>query len=113
METGAGGIEEILRVRKDKADRLAEQGWPSYPSGLEVRHSTLDVVSAEGEAPGEPAEGDPQFRVAGRLMAVRGMGKAMFCDLWDRAGKIQIQIRKDLVGEEIVLPAGTFALDCL
>ena len=100
METGAGGIEEILRVRKDKADRLAEQGWPSYPSGLEVKHSTQDVVSAPGEAPADPADGDPSFRVAGRLLALRGMGKAVFCDLWDRAGKVQVQIRKDVVGEE-------------
>jgi lysyl-tRNA synthetase class 2 len=101
MESGAGGIDEILRVRKDKAERLAELGWPSYPSGLQVTHSTQDVADAPGEAPADPAEGDPKFRLGGRLMAVRGMGKAMFCDLWDRAGKLQVQLRKDVLGEDL------------
>lgn len=100
MEGGAGGIEEILRVRKEKASKLADEGWAAYPSGLVVKHSTSDVKTAEGEPSTDPQDEDPRYRVAGRLTAVRGMGKAMFCDLWDREGKIQLQIRKDVVGED-------------
>ncbi len=38
--------------------------------------------------------------VAGRIMFIRKMGKASFFALQDRAGKIQVYIRKDVVGEE-------------
>ena len=38
--------------------------------------------------------------VAGRLMSKRGMGKAMFCDLQDVQGRIQLYVRIDELGEE-------------
>ncbi|MDR1913064.1 MAG: lysine--tRNA ligase, partial [Clostridiales bacterium] len=38
--------------------------------------------------------------VAGRLMSRRLMGKASFCDVQDRDGRIQIYVKRDLVGEE-------------
>jgi lysyl-tRNA synthetase class 2 len=97
--SGAGGLEEIVRVRREKAKRLAELGWPSFPNGLGPTHAVEDVRAADGEVPTEPAPDASRFRVAGRLMASRGMGKVIFADLWDRTGKVQLQIKKDLVGE--------------
>src|SRR5699024_9523177 len=38
--------------------------------------------------------------IAGRMMSKRGKGKVGFADLRDRSGKIQIYVRKDVVGEE-------------
>ena len=38
--------------------------------------------------------------VAGRMMSKRIMGKASFCDVQDRQGRIQIYVRKDGIGEE-------------
>ncbi|MEM1024672.1 MAG: lysine--tRNA ligase [Myxococcota bacterium] len=100
MDEPVGGLEQILRVRREKRDKLAEQGWRPYPNGLEVTHRSSEV-RAGGEAPGEVPEGAVRFRLGGRLLSIRGMGKAVFADLWDRDGKIQIQVRKDLVGEEV------------
>ncbi len=100
MEASAGGIEEILRNRREKAEKMAELGWPSFPNGLKVEHTTEQVRCADGEAPTEPEDDHPFFFLGGRLMAKRGMGKAMFMDLWDRTGKMQLQVRKDVVGEE-------------
>lgn len=100
METGAGGLDEILRVRREKRDKLAREGWTPYPNGLEVRHTTRDLPSVEN-APSEPTDDAPRFSLGGRLLAIRGMGKAVFADLWDRFGKIQLQIRKDIVGEDV------------
>ncbi|MBK8013610.1 MAG: lysine--tRNA ligase [Deltaproteobacteria bacterium] len=93
-------MDEILRVRREKARKLDEMGWKSFPNGLVVTHTTEEVRSPEG-APAEPGPNDPTFCVGGRLMAIRSMGKAMFCDLWDRAGRLQIQIRKDLVDASV------------
>jgi lysyl-tRNA synthetase class 2 len=52
----------------------------------------------EGLADGE--ETDITARVAGRLAARRGQGKVAFLDLVDRSGKIQLQARIDVLGEE-------------
>ena len=95
----AGGLEEILRIRREKAARLRELGWPPFPNGFHVTHATEDVRTHAGDAPTEPGDGDPTFSIAGRLLAIRGMGKAIFCDLWDRAGKLQVQLREDRLGE--------------
>ena len=97
----AGGLDELLRLRRQKAERLAELGWPPFPNGFSVPHTTADVRAAGGEAPTEPADEDPRFHIGGRLLAVRAMGKASFLDLWDQGGRLQLQVRKDLVGEEV------------
>ena len=97
----AGGIDEIVRRRREKATRLEQAGWPSFPNGIEVPQTTADVRGAAGDPKNEISDEDPRFRVGGRLLAVRDGGKQMFCDLWDREGRLQIQIRKDVVTEEI------------
>ncbi|MBX2812562.1 MAG: lysine--tRNA ligase, partial [Myxococcales bacterium] len=96
----SGGIQEILRVRRDKASRLVEAGWSSFPNGLTVEHHVEDVRSAQGDPPSEAQEADPWFTLGGRLMAVRGMGKQSFLDLWDHSGRLQLQVRRDIVGED-------------
>ena len=96
----AGGIDEIIRRRREKASRLAEQGWASFPNGIAVPQTTEAVRSAPGEPANQPEADDPRYRIGGRLLAVRDGGKQMFCDLWDRDGRLQIQIRKDVIGED-------------
>ena len=45
-------------------------------------------------------ETEDVHRVAGRIAARRGAGKAAFLDLVDRTGKIQLHARVDVLGEE-------------
>jgi len=45
-------------------------------------------------------ETDERHRVAGRVAARRGSGRAAFIDLVDRTGKIQLHARQDVLGEE-------------
>ena len=45
-------------------------------------------------------ETEDAHRVAGRIAARRGAGKAAFLDLVDRTGKIQLHARVDVLGEE-------------
>ena len=52
----------------------------------------------EGLAPG--IETESRHRVAGRIVARRGHGKACFLDLRDGSGQIQLHAREDLLGEE-------------
>ena len=57
------------------------------------------VHAAHADLPaGEDTEA--RYRVAGRLHARRGQGKMAFLDLDDRSGRIQLQARVDVLGEE-------------
>ncbi len=57
------------------------------------------VHAAHADLPaGEETEA--RYRVAGRLHARRGQGKMAFLDLDDRSGRIQLQARVDVLGEE-------------
>jgi len=91
---------QLIQQRREKAARLAREGVPLYPNGFRPLHELgrlkddyqdLDQESLEALA--------ERFRVAGRLMAVRSFGKASFAHLQDRTGKLQIYLRKDLLGE--------------
>jgi len=95
-----GGIDEIRRVRREKAEKLENLGWPSYPNGLSTSHQVGAVRDLDTEPPNEPTEDAEQYRLGGRIMAIRRFGKASFMDLVDSSGQIQIQLRKDILGEE-------------
>lgn len=97
METG---LDEIVRIRREKAQKLADLGWASFPNGIEVKHTAADVRAVEGDPTTDPQATDPRYRIGGRIMALRDAGKLIFADLYDRTGKMQIQLRKDVVGEE-------------
>ena len=90
---------DLLRERRDKLERLREAGVDPFPHSFEDRTDIADVRSAhEGLEPGE--ETDARYRVAGRIVARRGHGKAAFLDLRDRSGQIQLHARADVLGED-------------
>ena len=90
-----------VQVRREKLQALREEGHDpfrltSYPvDSLAAGIKAAFVDKPEGdETPG------PRGSVAGRLMTKRGMGKAGFADLQDSSGRIQLYVRKDVIGEE-------------
>ena len=98
-EPGEGGLSELIAARRAKADRLRAEGVDPFP------HRYAGVVPIEaivrehgGLADGEETEA--RYRVAGRLRARRGQGGMAFLDLDDRTGQIQLQARRDALGEE-------------
>lgn len=91
----AEDLNEILRIRREKLDELKNSGKDPYAITIYNRDSN----SAEIKDNFEAMEGKT-VSVAGRLMSKRGMGKASFCDLSDREGRIQMYVRQDEVGEE-------------
>jgi lysyl-tRNA synthetase, class II len=91
--------EQLVDERRAKADRLREQGIDPYPHSFPGVTPIADVHASHDDlAPGEETE--QQYRVAGRLTARRGMGKAAFLDLGDRSGRIQLHARRDVLGDE-------------
>jgi lysyl-tRNA synthetase class 2 len=93
------GLDELIAERRAKGRRLRELDESAYPHSFAGAEPTADIVAAyERLAPGE--ETDERHRVAGRIAARRGAGKAAFLDLVDRTGKIQLHARVDILGPE-------------
>jgi lysyl-tRNA synthetase, class II len=90
---------QFLAERREKLERLRDAGIEPFPHSYPDRTDIADVRRAhEGLQPGE--ESDERYRVAGRLTARRGHGKAAFLDLVDGSGRIQLHARADVVGDE-------------
>ena len=88
----------VLAERREKLERLREVGIEPFPHDFDGRVEIANVHEAhDGLAPGD--ETDASYRVAGRIAARRGHGKAAFIDLVDASGKIQLHSRADVVGE--------------
>ena len=88
-------LSELLQIRRDKLTALQEQGQdPFVITKFQVTHHSDEVKNQFEEMEGQTV------RLAGRLMSKRGMGKAVFSDLQDGAGRIQLYVRIDDVGEE-------------
>jgi len=93
----AHGLPALIAERRAKAQRLREGGADIAPHSYPDVEPIADVrASYERLEVGEETN-DPH-RVAGRLAARRGAGKAAFLDLVDRTGKIQLHARADVLG---------------
>lgn len=88
-------LSDLLQIRRDKLTELQESGNDPFTiTRYEVTHHSEEIKNNF-----ETLEGK-RVSVAGRLMSKRGMGKAVFADLQDGAGRIQLYVRIDDVGEE-------------
>jgi lysyl-tRNA synthetase class 2 len=93
------GLPELIAERRAKGQRLRAEDASAFPHAFPGVEPIAGILSAyEHLAPGE--ETDDRHRVAGRIAARRGAGKAVFLDLVDRTGKIQLHGRIDVLGEE-------------
>jgi lysyl-tRNA synthetase class 2 len=85
--------------RRDKLERLRAEGIDPFPHEFPGVVPIARVQEAHADLePGD--ETDSAYRVAGRIHARRGHGKAAFVDLDDRSGRIQLHARADVLGEE-------------
>ena len=91
--------EQLVEERRAKAERLREQGIDPYPHSFPGVTPVAEVHAAHDDLEAGD-ETDQQYRVAGRLTARRGHGKAAFLDLRDRSGRIQLHARQDVLGED-------------
>ena len=91
--------DELLAARRAKLEQLRSDGIDPFPHaypGVEA----IAAVRAAHEGLEAGAETESTHRVAGRLAARRGQGKMAFLDVVDRSGRIQLQARVDVLGEE-------------
>jgi len=90
---------QLLAERREKLERLRAARVEPFPHEFPDRTEIAVIREAhDGLSAGE--ETDARYRVAGRMAARRGHGKAAFLDLVDRSGRIQLHAREDLLGAE-------------
>ena len=90
-----------VEQRRRKLDQIKELGYDPYPHRYEFSHEVSDLVRQFSSSSGEDLEQeDVQVRTAGRIVAMRGHGKAGFADLAGQGARIQLYVRKDKVGSE-------------
>jgi lysyl-tRNA synthetase, class II len=91
--------DELLATRREKLERLRADGVDPFPHAYPGVVPVAAVHAAHASLPaGEDSE--DRYRVAGRLHARRGQGKMAFLDLDDRSGRIQLQAKADVLGED-------------
>jgi lysyl-tRNA synthetase class 2 len=93
--------EEIYQLRRDKLKQIEALGQPAYPRRYDFTYSIPEILREYGAKTAEELE-HPRIhvRVAGRIMAIRLMGKAGFSHLQQNGERLQIYVKKDAVGEK-------------
>jgi lysyl-tRNA synthetase class 2 len=92
-------LPELLAARRRKLERLRAEGVDPFPHAYAGVVPIADVRAAHADLEAG-AETEARYRVAGRIAARRGQGKAAFVDLVDRSGRIQLHARVDVLGDE-------------
>ena len=105
LSRGFSNMEEKLtdqeRARRDKLARYEEMGVDPFGHKFERSHFISDIRKACEGKTNEELEANPVYvTVAGRIMALRRMGKAAFMNVKDVTGNIQSYVGIDVVGEE-------------
>ncbi len=96
-----GNLTEQEIVRRNKLDRYKELGIDPFGQAFDVKNKSTEIKEKyKGLTEEELQQMNITVSVAGRIMFIRKMGKASFFSIQDREGKIQIYIRKDVVGDE-------------
>ncbi len=98
--------DELLRIRREKLDKLRELGIEPFPYKFSREFMSKELLERFDElgVKDDSLLNDPGVRrvsVCGRIMSMRSKGKTAFAHIMDPQGKIQIYIRKDILGETI------------
>ncbi|MBJ12535.1 MAG: lysine--tRNA ligase [Candidatus Marinimicrobia bacterium] len=88
-------LKQIINHRIEKLKKLKSDGIDPYPPNFNPTNNSDEIKSDFSQFE------DKTVCIAGRIMSIRKMGKASFCQLTDSKGLIQFFIRKDNVGDDM------------
>lgn len=93
--------ENIYQLRLDKLKQIEALGQRAYPTKYDFTQTIAQILGEYSTKTGEEFESSRvNVRVAGRIMAIRLMGKAGFAHLQQDGQRLQIYVKKDAVGEK-------------
>lgn len=95
-------MNDQMRVRREKMNELRENGIDPFGHRFERTYLAQQLQDEFGEMDKEELNDLGKTAViAGRMVSKRGKGKVGFADLQDRTGRIQIYVRKDILGDDV------------
>jgi len=87
-------FEQLKKERLKKLYALQKAGINPYPSLSKRTHTAFEAINKFGKLKNK------NVSLTGRLIAKRGHGGLMFCDMEDESGKIQLAFRKNILGKK-------------
>ncbi|HWR57158.1 MAG: lysine--tRNA ligase [Bacillota bacterium] len=94
MEYQSEDLNELMLARRGKMKELSAKGVEPFGEKYEFTHYAKNIIEQFEQLENQ------KVTIAGRIMSVRGHGKASFANLMDMSGRIQVYFRQDVVGEE-------------
>ena len=93
--------EKIYELRREKVKQIEALGQPTYRTKYDFTHTVEQILAQYSTKTAEELEqARVNVRVAGRIMAIRLMGKAGFAHLQQSGKRLQIYVKKDAVGDK-------------
>lgn len=88
----------LIQIRKDKINEIKNNmGINPFPYRFDITAYSQEIIANFKD----DQESLRHVSVAGRIMAVRVMGKASFCSIQDKQGRIQLYISEKNIGEQL------------
>ena len=93
--------ENIYQIRREKLAKIEALGQRAYPHEYRFTHIIPQILAEHSSKSGEELEANHiEVRIAGRIMAIRLMGKAGFAHLQQGGQRLQIYVKKDELGDQ-------------
>jgi len=92
-ENTGKSLAELLAVRREKLQKIRELNVQPYAYQFDTTHTSVDIVNNYATLAEKIT-----VRLAGRIMAIRKMGRASFSHLQDDAGRIQLYLQENQIG---------------
>ena len=88
---------ELLRVRREKINTIREKGIDPYPGSYQRTHTSVEAIEMFESTEDQQQEHfkSEKVSVVGRIVRRSNMGKAVFLDLQDGYGKLQVLFRRN------------------
>ena len=94
-------INELVLQRRKKLEQIKSSGINPYGERFEKKDSAKGLLNKYHNSTKEDLEKNRVDCItAGRIVALRNFGKAAFAHIQDGTGRIQIYVKKDVVGNE-------------
>jgi len=91
----------LFELRRGKLAEIEKLGQAAYPNQFPASHTIPQIRAKWGETTAETLDAERvTVAIAGRIMAIRVMGKAGFATLQQGGERLQIYVRMDAVGEQ-------------
>jgi lysyl-tRNA synthetase class 2 len=93
--------QETYELRRQKLTEIESLGQEAYPRRFETTHTIPQVLETYSDSSTEQLDANRiHVAVAGRIMSIRGQGKASFAHLQQAGKRLQIYVKLDAVGED-------------